>query len=109
MSDPQVGDFLHPRAGVVEEQQQGAVAQREATRRWAGARSSACTSSRSRKCVSAGAARFIGMAATRWQMPSISGSRVAMYSNRVCTAGQSLVAGADVVAAVLFEVVAGSR
>ena len=78
MPDAQVGDLLHPCPGVVEEQQQGPVPQREASVARAGWRNSCSTSSRSRKCVSAGAARFIGMAATRWQTPSISGDRLAM-------------------------------
>ena len=74
----QVGDLLHACPGVVEEQEQGVVAQGVPPGPGKARGAGPATSSRSRKCVSAGAARFIGMAATRWQTPSISGSRVAM-------------------------------
>ena len=47
---------------------------------------------------------MIGIAATCWQTTSISGERVAMYSNRRADRGEPLVAGAGVVAAVLLEV-----
>ena len=43
------------------------------------------------------------MAATRWQTPSISGARVAIVEQRV-QRGEPLVAGADVVATIVFEV-----
>ena len=77
--DAQIGDFLGACAGVVEEQQQGVGPEaRGVLVAGRSAESCSSTSSRSRKWVSAGAVRFIGMAATRWQTPSISGSRVAM-------------------------------
>jgi hypothetical protein len=72
VADAQISGFLGPCPGVVEEQQQHPVSQGEGPsrgRRW----SSCSTSSRSRKCVSAGADRLMGMAATSWQTWSISG------------------------------------
>ena len=44
------------------------------------------------------------MAATRWQTPSISGSRAGDVVEQGVQGGQALVAGADVVAAVVLEV-----
>ena len=83
MLDAEIGCFLDACAGVVEEQDQRAVAQCEPAAVRQAHEADAWISSRSRKRVSGGGTRLVGIAATCWQTISISGEREAMYSNRV--------------------------
>jgi hypothetical protein len=77
MLDPQVGDLLYPSPGVVEEQQRRAVSESKAP-------SPEQVAEEQLDLVTfeeAGlgwAERFIGIAATRWHTPSISGALLAM-------------------------------
>jgi len=77
MSDSQVGHLLSPCPGVVEEQQQGAVSQGEASypRELSEQRLDLVALEEVRL---GRRRRFMGLAATCWQTPSISGSRLAM-------------------------------
>ncbi len=78
--DAQVGGFLDAGAGVVEEQQQGAVAQREPAVGWAGRASRCWISSRSRNWSPAAARAWSG-----WRRPAGRRSSISGRAGRRCT------------------------